>query len=542
VAEQVTEAAGDHPRISGEPEWIERSVEPTLGADPLGLQTITTDRLMPRIAPGILALSDRARYFSFYAFLVREAARLRISDQASLSHFIKAREYELALAVELCPRRCGSGPNGANAARPEVRKPISAFPRRESVESHLGGYGLYYRSPMRTMGLVAPAGTPYKDSVLPVDVLFDERADAIAEAFSSVTADTEYIRRYFGGTEPVPRDVIVEYSARACLCRLDEMTVEREAIRTAILTRGTVEPTDDVDARRQAFALVLKFVADGRRVDFDRALRAAVWTTFEHDAPRGETPWSRALGRWAALAGRDYTQEAIANLWVDAGSALQKADAGWGVDRDGIRDGLRRLVDAGTFSVLGHPITVDPERATVDFRTDVIGASRGAGLSDVVGWATGDGSALAGLSLLFSIYDRIPENLDLPSDWRHFAAISGDRQPGLLRLGFEISQHLERNPSLLDTMGWAVQHLVLLPHEWTANSKVPEFTFRFRWEAGRLLFFSYFAQPFGRFGLNDIHARSLTSLSLDLGLLARVDGGYLVTDDGEGFMNGVFPQ
>jgi hypothetical protein len=95
---------------------------------------------------------------------------------------------------------------------------------------------------------------------------------------------------------------------------------------------------------------------------------------------------------------------------------------------------------------------------------------------------------------------------------------------------------------LLDTMGWAVQHLVLLPHEWTANSKVPEFTFRFRWEAGRLLFFSYFAQPFGRFGLNDIHARSLTSLSLDLGLLARVDGGYLVTDDGEGFVNEVFPQ
>ncbi len=90
-------------------------------------------------------------------------------------------------------------------------------------------------------------------------------------------------------------------------------------------------------------------------------------------------------------------------------------------------------------------------------------------------------------------------------------------------------------------MRWAVHQLVLLPHEWTANSKVPEFTFRFRWEAGRLVFFNYLAQPFARFGLNDIHARSITSLAVDLGLLARVGGQYSITPDGAMFTSEVFP-
>ena len=50
------------PRISGKPEWIERSLNVKAGRDPLGLQTITLDRIMPILLPGILVLSRRARY------------------------------------------------------------------------------------------------------------------------------------------------------------------------------------------------------------------------------------------------------------------------------------------------------------------------------------------------------------------------------------------------------------------------------------------------------------------------------------------------
>ena len=96
------------------PAWIAASLEVNEGRDPLGLQTTTQDRLMPLLLPGILELSRRARYFSFHAFLLAEyQARHLPPNRASLSVFIKRREWELGLAVQRCPRGCGSTPVGA---------------------------------------------------------------------------------------------------------------------------------------------------------------------------------------------------------------------------------------------------------------------------------------------------------------------------------------------------------------------------------------------------------------------------------------------
>jgi hypothetical protein len=46
----VEEAA----RRPGAPHWIQPALNVTPGRDPLGLQTITLDRIMPRLLPGIL--------------------------------------------------------------------------------------------------------------------------------------------------------------------------------------------------------------------------------------------------------------------------------------------------------------------------------------------------------------------------------------------------------------------------------------------------------------------------------------------------------
>src|SRR5262245_37648467 len=107
------------------PSWLEPAQTWTPGLDPLGLQSITIDRIMPRLVPGVLALSPRARYFSFYSFLLDEVFRTdRHASQDDLSRFVKTREYELALAVQLCPRGCGqraSGAVGSSKAGPTER-------------------------------------------------------------------------------------------------------------------------------------------------------------------------------------------------------------------------------------------------------------------------------------------------------------------------------------------------------------------------------------------------------------------------------------
>lgn len=100
----------------GQPRWIAASLNVKEGRDPLGLQTTTQDRLMPRLLPGILELSRRARYFSLHAFLLDLYRSLRLpADGNSLSTFIKAREWEYGLAVLMCPHGCDSSPVGASS-------------------------------------------------------------------------------------------------------------------------------------------------------------------------------------------------------------------------------------------------------------------------------------------------------------------------------------------------------------------------------------------------------------------------------------------
>jgi len=141
---------------AGPPRWLAASLKVKEGRDPLGLQTTTQDRLMPRLLPGILELSRRARYFSFHAHLLDRYRELRLPAEAqSLSTFIKAREWEYGLAVLNCPHDCGSVPVGAQSLRGIVGHQDPPYPRGQSVESPFGGYGLYYRSPLADLGIVA---------------------------------------------------------------------------------------------------------------------------------------------------------------------------------------------------------------------------------------------------------------------------------------------------------------------------------------------------------------------------------------------------
>lgn len=42
-------------------EWLEPSLQDTAGRDPLGFNTITLDRILPQLLPGVLQPSERAR-------------------------------------------------------------------------------------------------------------------------------------------------------------------------------------------------------------------------------------------------------------------------------------------------------------------------------------------------------------------------------------------------------------------------------------------------------------------------------------------------
>lgn len=131
------------PRTRWLPEWIKSTLDIKAGRDPLGLQTITQDQAMPMLVPGILALSRRARYFSFYPFLLREYQERQLpSTNQRLSEFMKRRELDLAVAVMLCEHDCRnlrSGAVGTRRATTIVNSQQDPVTRAESVDSFLGG-------------------------------------------------------------------------------------------------------------------------------------------------------------------------------------------------------------------------------------------------------------------------------------------------------------------------------------------------------------------------------------------------------------------
>jgi hypothetical protein len=72
---------------------------------------------------------------------------------------------------------------GQDRAGPIARRFADTLPRGgQSVQSELGGYGLYYRTPLLELGLVTPAGTPFGAENEPalVDALANQRGREIA--------------------------------------------------------------------------------------------------------------------------------------------------------------------------------------------------------------------------------------------------------------------------------------------------------------------------------------------------------------------------
>ena len=196
-----------------------------------------------------MELTRRARYFSFHAFLLDEYRKRRFpADLSSLSSFLRQREWDLGLAVQRCPR-CESSPVGARRLGDIARGP-GPFRRGESVESSLGGYGLYYRTPLIAFGIVARVGTLLGDEPIPIDVIRDPpRATNLAGTIREAIQGTRYYKQWMLTETPVPADVIDELAEAACLCGLDQHDAERDAIHAAV-SRKTHRPTGSLPSFR----------------------------------------------------------------------------------------------------------------------------------------------------------------------------------------------------------------------------------------------------------------------------------------------------
>ncbi len=155
-------------------EWLARDQDFTEGIDHLGIQVVSTN-VYARLLPGISNLTDRARYFSFYPWVLDSFARHSPGKGPDdWRTWIRRHEFTFSvasLAAEAADKidmDSAGGVIGARAARRILNKKaateidIDAATRIEDgraakgtyFKNREGGYGQYYKNQMTVLGLM----------------------------------------------------------------------------------------------------------------------------------------------------------------------------------------------------------------------------------------------------------------------------------------------------------------------------------------------------------------------------------------------------
>ena len=539
------------------PYWTEKMYKPGGGQDHLGLGSVVTDRILPRLSPGINVLTIHPRYWSFYAFVLSEFWKHDLPrTKAALRAWYRPLECIYSIGCSLCtgPDHRGTPIGTRRIAGVVAGEPEGFDPQFDYMDSTMGGYGLYYATAMQSIGLVALADPRLG---LPVDVV-TPAGQVVADAFRSVIADTEYYCHWIDRhDELVPRRVAVEYGERACLCRLrDDAALDRPLLVDAFLHRGNAA---DSHARRESLRFMCELAAqtDGSPVDQGSFRRLVYFgSDYGDDATDGPTfvptaDVERTARKWRLYQAREYFNAAVNEMW--------RRLCCWGLQRNGdafpvpmaeVLDSIDEIDFASfAFSIeiklpRGGLNASSPFQKLVDWVMSV-GAITGqlddrwdldAALTEdwIIQWlGYGRASSDAGpeilaaaLTLITFVAARLwaPElALVEPADW--FPVVEGGRERlGMQRFLNDLRQRVDAGATVGEVARWLTLDYVIAQHERVAAAKLSTTgdTFRFRREAGRLRFFAKDAQV----GMNDSRFNALATFLFELGWT-----GYLYEPD-----------
>lgn len=513
------------------------------------MNTISTDRVLPQLLPGILQLSERARYFSIYPWMLWQfAERRRPATTEELDRFSRRREFELCLAMRLCKRCNAASAIGSRSASPHITSGEDPLQRGFSVESSKGGFGLYYRSPLTDLGAVAPVGTPLgpDERPTPVEVLrtSDARVPDLAEAFHDAIKNTAYYKEFERTGDPIPRSVLEDLAEHACLCRLSDHERERDAIRALIFEPASDDP--DVEAachaRRHGFALFLSLLEADPQVAYRIGSYWQGLISLFEQRPTADDTLGRTVAPWAALAMKECVQDAICSIWTHfcrSGIQRQRSE---GLDRDELQAMIRDLADGSQLALDGVSLALSPDEPAAAAQERLLGLAAGFDWNALREWSADQDTASSGLAALLIFAGRAPDPRQVNRLWGEIARRGSAHQDGLLGIVSVLRRQLAARPTVGGLLQYVIRRFIIGPHEVIAYSKLPEATFRFsREETGRLRFFNPGGGGLGRFEPSDDRRGVMATLTQDLGYWKLGSTGEpRLTDDGSAFVAATF--
>ena len=499
------------------PQWTEKLYPPSEGQDHLGLGSVSSDQILPRLSPGIVVQTVHPRYWSFYTFLLDEFWHRDLPrTRQSFSSFYRPREAIFAIGAHLCDRpehhQFGalSAIVGSIKAGAAARRDLDVYDARfDYIKGVLGGYGLYYSASIATTGLTLPA---LRAAGLPFDTPTPE-GHAVADAFRAAIADTQYYREYFDHDDAqVPNEVVVEYIRAACLCQLQVDTApDRPLLRDVFLHAG-----EDATERRATmrFLLDLADQTAEHALNQDRYRQliyyhadgdGAAWTPRDHSV--------RTARRWRLYQAREYFSFALNCLW--------RYLAEWGQDRIEVSGDAVAVADWWAYV----DTALDFAPLTAAFGIDSSGLASNSTLTELTTWAVGAAAADGDLDAawdstpaisehtLYRWADQSDEPAVIPAalcilalvaarigapgtqaayadDW-DICLDGGISRLALNRFFTQWRRQSMAGLTLADAARWLIDDYVIRQHERIATTKLAQSgdTFRFRRHGDQLRFF-----------------------------------------------------
>lgn len=524
------------------PFWAARAYSRGSGQDHLGLGSVSSDRLLAGLSPGVNVQTVHPRYWSFYTFLLDEFwARDLPRNRTAFQNFYRPREALHSFACQLCAQpehaTLTSGIVGSRRTYGLIDQE-EFDPAYDYIKEPLGGYGLYYRTVMETMGLVVltdPATGVVFDAPTP-------EGRAVAARYRTAVDRTRFYRDYFANCDTaVPRDVLAEFAAAGCLCRLrTAATADLPLLQDVFLHHG--EP-EDAERRRATFRFFLDFcqTTQGEAMSQDR-FRQLVYFR-ELDGER-YTPLPGVLGtarRWRIYQAREYFAFAFNRLWAwvtrrglelsGHGLALVPLSRLWAVITEDLDDNsfCGDLADPG----IGADM---PGSAFADWLTGHVDVTPG--VDDLwprhdeldehtlYAWCTNtedDGETLiAMLAILLLVHVRLStpgRQADLGDD-AGMLAEGGGQRIGMTRFYELLRRKLMADLTITELLQWIISDFVIVQHERVATAKLPHSgdTFRFRRIGDALRFFPADAPV----AFNDSRFAALSTIAHELGLVSSL--------------------
>lgn len=205
------------------PQWTSEINERVVpGEDQLGVEG-AAQGYQQDILPGIITVTDHARYYSFYAwilyrFITGKNSTKLIKDFRGL--FFKRHEMALILSAYLHHLNgkpfggvVGSGANNSKVRNFWKSEEIASL-EQDYFQNTLGGFGQYYRTAMQNMDLLIDA------EKLSWAYRLTERGRILAEAYETSISETNYFEKLSKNNylKEITKVDAQEYAQVGCLC------------------------------------------------------------------------------------------------------------------------------------------------------------------------------------------------------------------------------------------------------------------------------------------------------------------------------------